>query len=87
MATQKEVMDRLWWQARWETVERENRELRDALVKALDVQAELCANRDMHWCREECSLYRSDTNDCAACDPIEVAYRLGALPKGLVASD
>lgn len=55
---------------------RENAKLREAVATAIRVQAALCGNSDSPYCRNECPLHRPESNDCLACDVIEVAQEL-----------
>lgn len=58
-------------------LERENAKLRKAIAKAVRVQTVLCADKDAPWCRNECQLHRAESDDCEACDVLEVAQALG----------
>ena len=55
----------------------ENARLRDAVKTAVRVQGILCGDMDATRCREECPLHREETDDCLACDVIDVANELG----------
>ena len=55
----------------------ENAKLREAIAKAVHVQTVLCADKDAPWCRNECQLHRAESDDCEACDVLEVVQELG----------
>ena len=54
----------------------ENDKLREAVATAIKVQAVLCGDADSMYCRKECPLHRQESDDCLACDVIEVAQEL-----------
>lgn len=54
----------------------ENAKLRELVATAIRVQTVLCGNADSLYCRNECPLHRPESNDCLACDVIEVAQEL-----------
>lgn len=55
----------------------ENKKMREAIANAVHVQTVLCADKDAPWCRNECQLHRAESDDCEACDVIEVVQELG----------
>lgn len=61
----------------FERIKAENERLREAVTMAIKVQTVLCGDMGMSRCREECPLYRQETDDCLACDVIEAAREAG----------
>lgn len=66
-----------WMEEQAEKTEAENAKLREAIAKAVHVQTVLCADKDAPWCRNECQLHRAESDDCEACDVLEVVQELG----------
>lgn len=63
-------------------LEADNAKLREAVATAIKVQAVLCGDADMLYCRKDCTLHRQESDDCLACDVIGVAQELGIeVPK------
>lgn len=58
-------------------LESENAKLREAVATAIKVQAVLCGDADRTYCRKKCPLHRQESDDCLACDVIDVALELG----------
>ena len=71
-----EVYDGLLEDCESEKLKAENAKLREAVATAIKVQAVLCGDADSLHCRNECPLHRPESNDCLACDVIEVAQEL-----------
>lgn len=65
------------WKQRAESLDDENAALRCAVADAIIVQRVRCGDADMSYCREKCPLHRRESDDCLACDVLDVAAKLG----------
>lgn len=65
------------WKLQAESLVDENATLRRAVADAIKVQSVRCGDADMAYCRESCPLHRVKTDDCVACDVIDVAAKFG----------
>jgi hypothetical protein len=73
--TQREYLD--FVRSGFANLKAENDKLREAVATAIKVQAMLCGDADRLYCRRDCPLHRQESDDCLACDVIDIAQELG----------